>query len=301
MSWFYLALLAPILYAIVNIVDDNMLHFLYKSPYLATATVSLFGALPIFSRLFLSSPSIPLKIELFAIVSGLLTSVFFFFYFKGLESDSPSIVIALLTLAPAILPFFAHFILKEVLSSNQILGFVLILVASGGLVITSIKKMTFSAALIPALVCIALIDTASIVTKYVYQKGPFYPGFIFFSVGLGIGGIYFSLIILFMKKWRIHSLKTLRSKLRLLPLLLFVYSLGLLADFVLNLASSRGPISLVRVMEAIQPILVLSFAILFYPLFPKYFREAKEGKLIRKISFMLVSIVGLFLIYSSTR
>src|ERR1700694_523596 len=113
MSWFYLALLVPILAAIVNLLDDNLLSFVYKSPYLATVSAGLYGSLPLLSLLFIHSHKLPWALALLAISSGILTLAYYFFYFKGLQSDSPSVVIAIFSLAPATIPFLAHFIVHE--------------------------------------------------------------------------------------------------------------------------------------------------------------------------------------------
>ncbi|HXE10150.1 MAG TPA: hypothetical protein VN554_01865, partial [Verrucomicrobiae bacterium] len=59
MTWFYLALLAPLLYAIVNLLDDNLLQFVYKSPYVAAVSAGFYGSLPLLSRFFLDAHRLP--------------------------------------------------------------------------------------------------------------------------------------------------------------------------------------------------------------------------------------------------
>src|ERR1700722_5282785 len=120
MSWFYLALLAPLLYAVVNLLDDNLLSFVYKSPYLAATSAGFCGALPLLSRIFIQSHSLSLSLSFLAAGSGFLTLAYYFFYFKGLQAETPSVVIALFGLAPATIPFFAHFIVHEHLSAVEI-------------------------------------------------------------------------------------------------------------------------------------------------------------------------------------
>jgi len=71
---------------------------------------------------------------------------------------------------------------------------------------------------------------------------------------------------------------------------------NLAAEFTGNLAVSRGPVSLVKVIEGIQPMYVLLLALLFYPILPKYLREGAEGGLVKKFSLMAVILVGLFII-----
>jgi drug/metabolite transporter (DMT)-like permease len=294
MSWFYLALLAPLLYAIVTLLDDNLLRSVYKSPYLATTFTGFFGILPILSRLFIQAPAIPHTLVELSLVAGFLTVTYYFFYFRGLASDSPSIVIALFGLAPATIPFFAHFIVHEQLLAAEIIGFVIVLLASLGLAVTDIKQLKLSKALVPVLIAVVLVDVIAIMTKYVYQRVDFYPAYMYFSVGMGLGGLFFLCLRLGDNLQGLRQIKINLKK--LLPVFVAAELLNLAAEFTLNLAISRGPVSLVKVLEGIQPMFVLLIAFGLYPFWPKYFREAGEGKLARKFLLMAVIISGLLVI-----
>jgi len=294
MSWFYLALLAPFLYAIVNLLDDNLLSFVYKSPYLACVSAGFYGVLPLLSRIFIYAHNLSLPLALLSAGAGFLTLAYYFFYFKGLESDSPSIVIALFSLAPATIPFLAHFIVHENLSLVEIIGFVIVLLASLGLAASDIRKFKFSEALVPVIIAVIFMDAVSIMTKYAYQRADFYSVYLYFSAGMGIGGLTFLLLKFTENKNGILEIKKRIKK--LLPVFIIAELVGLGAELTLNLAISRGPVSLVKVIESVQPMYVLLIALAFYPLAPKFFREAKEGNLLRKFGLMTIAIAGLVLI-----
>lgn len=297
MSWFYLALLAPLLFAIVVLIDDNLLRFIYRGPYLASAISGVFGALPLVSLFFVHNLSIQTPFAVIMVLAGFLTTLYYFFYFRCLERESPSIVIAMLSLVPATLPLLAYFLLDERLLGIQIVGFVLVLVASLGLALTSVRKFKFSRALLPVLVVVVLLDIISLLTKYVYEHVDFYPAYMYFAGGMGLGGVYFSLIIYFDKvKHDFSFIK--RNVYKVVPLLIGVELIGIAAEFTSNLAISRGPVSLVRAIEGIQPMYILLIALALYPLWPKHFREAAEGKLAKKFAFMSVIVIGLLLISS---
>lgn len=299
MSWFYLALLVPLLSAVLNLLDDNLLKFVYRNPYLATVSIGLFGSLPLLSRFFIDAHLLPVSLAILSITAGFLTLVFYYFYFKGLASDSPSVVVALLSLTPATIPFFAHFIVHEQLLPMQIVGFMIVLLASLGLAVSDLRKFQFSKALIYVVFAVIFIDIASIMTKYVYQRADFYPAYLYFSVGMGLGGIFYLLINLAENK-RV-GLEIAASIKKLLPIIIITEMLGIAAEFTVNLAISRGPVSLVRVIESIQPMFVLLIALALYPFWPKYFREAKEGKLIKKLILMTIIIIGLGIISLSSK
>ena len=295
MSWFYLALLAPFLYAIVNLIDDNLLRFVYKGPYLAAAASGIFGTLPLISLFFIDWTPITIAQTALMLLAGFLTAVYYFFYFKSLAVESPSVVIAMLGLVPATLPILAYFLLDERLTSTQLIGFIVVLIASLALAMTEVKKFKFSAALLPVLIVVTILDTTSLLTKYVYDQAAFYPAFMVFSIGLGLGGIYFALIMFFDK--RKHDLSIFKRSIhKLFVIFVVVELLAVGAEFTSSLAVSRGAVSLVRVVEGIQPMYLLLIALLLHPLSPKHFREATEGQLVKKFGLMIVISSGLVLI-----
>jgi drug/metabolite transporter (DMT)-like permease len=299
MSWFYLALLAPLLYAVVNLIDDNLLRFVYRGPYLAAAVSGLFGALPLLSLPFIHWTPITTTLAVTMAAAGFLNALYYFFYFRALELESPSVVVAMFSLVPATLPILAYYFLDERLTQVQLIGFAIILLASFGLALSEVRKFKFSAALVPVLIVVALVDVISLLTKYVYDRAEFYPAFMFFSLGLGLGGLYFPLVMFYDRTK--HDFSTLKSKIKkVIPLLILVELLGVAAEFTINLARSRGPVSLVSVLEGIQPVYVLLIALLFYPFAPKYFREAAEGGLAKKFALMACIATGLFLVSTTT-
>jgi drug/metabolite transporter (DMT)-like permease len=295
MNWFYLALLAPFLYAVVNLIDDNLLHYVYENPYVATASAGIISSLPLISLLFLHADNISLELASLAGLAGFLTTVYFFFYFKALELEQPSVVIALFSLVPATLPFFAHFILHEQLGTLEIVGLIIVLIASLGIAAIDIKKFNFSAALVPMLVAVVLIDIISLITKHVYEHTQFYVAYMCFVAGMGLGGLYF-VFILVLTKAR-NELKHFKvSVKKVIPIFFLAEFTYQVAEFTLNLAISHGPVSIVKVIEGIQPIFVLLIALLLAPFAPKYFREATAGNLVKKFAFMSIAIVGLVII-----
>ncbi len=293
MSWFYLALLAPLLYAITVLFDDSLLRFVYKSPYISTTMAGCFGAMPLLAAFF-RPVSIPPDLALLALLAGFLTITYIFFYFKGLAVESPSVVIALFSLAPATLPILAHFLVHEDLRAIQLIGFLIILVASVGMAAVDIRKLTFSEALWPIIVAVILMDAMSLITKHVYEHAQFFSAYMYFCAGLGIAGLVFLLINL---PDNLHNLADIRKILKkVIPVLIIAELFNVAAELTLNLAISKGPVSLVRAIEGVQPMFMLLMAVLLYPIAPKFFREAEEGGIIKKLLLMSVVVVGLVII-----
>lgn len=298
MNWFVLALIAPFLYSIVNLIDDNMMRFIYKGPYLATTVTSLFASVSLLSLFFVKFTPIPIHLAWLAILVGFLTSLNYFFYFKALEVEQPAVIVALFGLVPATLPLLSHFFLGEDLVLRQLVGIAIIVFGSFGLAAIEVRKFKFSSALAPMLAAVGLLDVVSLLSKYAYDRAPFYPVYMYMSVGIVLGGLYFPLVMFYSKTQ--HDLSMLKKKLgKVFWVFLLSECLALAAAFTSNLAVSRGPLSIVRVIEGVQPVYVLLIALSLYRFSPKHFREIVEGRLIRKFTLMAVIITGIALVYTN--
>lgn len=295
MTWFILALLAPLLYSIVNLIDDNLLRFIYKGAHLATVISGLLGATPLLLLFFVDLVDIPVRLVIMMIAVGFLTCLYYFFYFRSLQAESPSVVIAMLGLVPATVPVLAYFLLGERLVFYQLLGLIMVILATAWLAVGGIKKFKISKALVPILTVVLLMDTTFLMSKYVYDKVDFFPAYMWFCVGLGLGGVYFIFVMLFSRS--VHDLSLFKRNIHhLLGLFILTEMFAVVAEFVSNKAISQGPVSLVVAIGGIQPVYLVLIALMLYPMSPKYFREAVEGSIYDKLIPMLVIIIGLFII-----
>jgi uncharacterized membrane protein len=297
MDWFYLALLAPFLTAIVNLFDDNLLRHVYKSAHAGVIISGLFGLVPALIILLAGANDDYLSPGLIglSLLSGFLAVIAIFYYFKGLESDNPSVVAALFSLTPAIMPFLAHFIVGERLSTRAIIGFVIVITSGFLYSLSDIKKFKFSKALVPILIASVMFDASSLAGKYSYDRAGFYSAYLYVSLGMALGGLFYAVA------WRAVgnklSAKSLRKQglVKLFPLLALVEGIGLAALFSYNKALSLGPVSLVNALDTAQPLFVLLLAISLYPFYPKYFREAEAGRITVKILLALLMIAGIYI------
>lgn len=295
-SWFLLALFAPALFALIVIIDDNLLRNVYRSAHFGAIISGFFALLPL-TALFFIDISIPsFLIGFLGLSTGFLTIIYYYFYFRGLEVEAPSVVIALFSLAPALVPFLAYFFLKETLTLNQYIGFAIILSSSFALSTIDIKKFKFSPALILIGIAAIILAIISVIQKYIYNSVDFWTGYMLFSFGMGLGAFYLSFFTKGGQKF-FKEFKGIYKKWVLVFLL--VELIGISAEFTMNLAISLGPVSLIKVIEGVQPVYILIFAIILFPFFPKYLREAGYGNRAKKLFLMLIMIVGLYIIYKS--
>lgn len=294
-EWFYFALLSPLIFAVVNIIDDNLLRSVYKSPFFGAIISGFFALLPLLALIFIpfSVPSYP--IALLGISAGFLTTMYYLYYFKALESEYPSVVVALFGFSPSLVPFIAYGVLGEVLNINQYLGFVIILISSIAISLVDVEKFKFSKAFFIVFFASSIYAIIAVLSKVVYTEVDFWSGYMLFSIGMGLGAIFLST---FFKEGRSFFREFKISFKKWIWIFILVELIGISAELTNNLAISKGPVSLVKVIEGTQPMFVLLLALLFFPFFPKYFREAAKGDKFKKAFFMSVMLIGLYFIYS---
>ena len=293
MEWFYLALLNPAIFALINILDDNMLKGIYKTPYFGTIVTGLFALLPLLGLFFFKIAFPPINIILVALTAGFILIITYFFYFKALEVETPSIIVSLWLSSVAIVPFLAYIFLNEVFNFNQYIGIILILISSFILSV-NFKELKFSKAAIFMIIASILSAFMVILEKYVYSFIDFYSGFVFISFGIGIGALFF---MVFFKEGRKFPKQFFHSR-KWLWLFILTELINIFGVFLVNYTISKGPVSLIEAIAGIQPLYVLIFSILLYPFFPKYFRDAVHGNNMKKFVCMLVIVIGLYLINS---
>lgn len=296
-DWYIYALLAPALFAVINLTDDYLLRGVYRSPYFGATISGYFGMVPLIAIFFFPIQIASLEIVVLGILAGLLTVFYYLCYFKGLDSDFPSVVVALLfNIAPIFVVIISYFILQERFTVSSFIGIVLIISASLILSLTEldIKKLRFTPALIPILLGALIYAVIAIISKSVYTEVDFVSGYIYFSVGMGLGAVGLTIFTSHGRKF----FPDFRTKFRKwIGIFIVVEFIGLAAELTNNLAISKGPVGLVKVIEGIQPLYVLLFAVLLYPFFPKLGREAIEGNKLKKFLCMITMIIGLWFIF----
>lgn len=292
MEWFYLALLAPLFWALVIIIDDNLIRSVYRTPYfgaIISAFVGSFSAITLFW-----APGLPSSEAIsMAMLAGFLISVFFFLYFLSFETESPSVIGALLNLVPAFVPFLAYIFLREQLSTPQYVGLALVVGSSLALTVVDIKKFKFSRAVFIMTLAALLYAAAELISKHLYNQYDFLSIFGFISLGMAIGGIFFLYSFLDGRTFWQDFKKHPGVIVALLVVNEILYNIG---HVIHNLALSTGPVSAIVAIEGIQPAYILILAVLLAPLLPKYFRESTHD-IKRKLFFIVIMLCGLYLIY----
>ena len=302
MTWFLIALIGPILWAVVNHIDKYLLSDRFKGSNVGAlmlfSTLLCFVILPVFyfinSDIF--SPSVFNIIIL--IVVGLLTGLAMLPYMYALDQDESSIVVPLFQLIPIWGYFLAFVMLGETLNWVQMVGCLLIIF--GSIVITleedadekiKFKKRTILLMLLST-VLIAVYET---LFKFVAVDAGFVISTFWEQVGLLLIGI---ILFIFFKNYRVGFFNLLKTQgKKIISLNIGSESLSIIGNLATNFALIIAPVALVLTVNGFQPLFVFIYGVIFTLLFPKFCHEKLSKKhLVQKIISILVIVMGSILI-----
>jgi len=260
-NWMLVAFIAPICWALVNIIDLWLAREVFSNEEEATAIIGIFGLLPWVSVLIWGFPQIDLTYGVLSVIGGLLFMTFNYFYFRSLfASDDLTLVSILMNLAGLVVPVLAAMLIHERLTAVNYIGIVIIVIGSvvaclnGRIVNEHLKRIAW-----PMAVAIMAFSLSMVAEETVYQKANFHGGLLFFSLGLFLGGIY------------CYSKKVLREK-KVFKIsrtvgfgFVIVESINLLAVVGSHYAIKISPsVSFVAVIETTVPAFIMLLSLLVY-------------------------------------
>jgi drug/metabolite transporter (DMT)-like permease len=112
-----------------------------------------------------------------------------------LSKTSPSVFSALLSLSPALIPFFAYWIVGERLSLQVILGLLIIIVGAFCYSMVDAGEFRISKALLPVFFAALCLDLVAVANKYIFTKTVFTTGYFYYMIGAIVGGIFFLILL----------------------------------------------------------------------------------------------------------
>ena len=295
MSWFFIALLSPVLHAAANHIDKYLLSRYFKGGGTATLIIfsSIFG-LVVLPFIVLIEPNV-LDITpshaLLLLLSGIIYTVYLIPYFYALNQDEASIVVPLFQTVPIFGYILAYFVLGETLNNQQI--FASLLIISGAVFLSldlnqkrlTIKKNIFLAMLLSSF----LVALGALIFKFVAIQETFWVSSFWNYIGYAIVG---SFLLTFIKSYRKQFLKVIhRNKLSILTVNSFNEILFIIGALGMTFASLLAPLALVLVVDGLQPFFVLVYGIIITLFLPKLGEESLLKKdLIQKIIAILLLV-----------
>lgn len=305
MTWFWIALIAPALYAAANHTDKYLI-----SRYFQDRGV---GALIIFSAIFsvfalpivyLINPEvigITATTALFLIFNGMLVVGSVIFYLYALRQDEASVVIPFYQTIPIFGFILGYFILGEAVKLPQVLGSLLIIFGAFILALQLEEgRRRFRATVVSFMLAASLLYAVNgILFKLFALNLGFWSPVFWMLAGKVLLGI---ILLLAVRPYRQQFFTVLKSNSSLvLGLNSGNETATILADNVTYYASLLAPVALVLTVNGFQPFFVFVYGVILTWFFPHISRESLKPKLLlQKISAIVLIFIGtLFLAASS--
>ena len=208
MNWIFLSLLAPLFWASSNFVDKYILgkytKGIFDFVFFSTITSWIFFA-AIF--LFVGIPELNIY-SLIPIATGMVLIYSYGFYGKALEQGDTSSLVILFKLIPVITVILAFTFLGQTLSSNELVGFVVIL--AGATIISFEKtKGIFIKGFGMILIAILIWSVMTLFIDYGLTKMSFWDYFMLDNLGSALAGLTM-FIIPSIRRQVVEGIKTAR-------------------------------------------------------------------------------------------
>lgn len=294
MSWLIYALLAPLIFTIVNFIDKLILEKHVRNP----ASMPPYLAIMAFLSgcvlwVVTGFPILPFRDVAIIMFSGVLTAVGALLYYRALSMEETSTIIVLIQIQPVMVLILSFLLLHETISVIQFVGFILIL---GAAVALSARRglggIQFSKVL-GLLLFVNFVWSLSVVLFKFVAAGDYFERFLSYeSWGFAVGGL---LIFLFVKSVRDAFLASLRTIPRQALAIIAVNETIFLGAKLLTLAAvALGPTALVSVLGGTQVFFGIVTGWVLTVLVPSIYREEIARRdLLRKGAIALVLFAGI--------
>jgi len=305
MNWFFIALAAPVLWAVVNVADKYLVaKFSQKEKKRSSGGLVLFSSLigiviAFFILVFTANIfNIPTLDKLLLIFTGVLTIIWIVLYLFTLETEDISTVVPWFLTIPIFGYVLGSVFLGETLTFPQIIGSLITLF---GVFLISLdfslegKKFKWRPVFY-MLIASFLVALSGIIFKYVTIEGNFWVSSFWEYAGLGIGGL---VIFLFIPNYRSQFIHMNRMGGRTIFIVNIVSELmtvsgNLLTNFALLLA----PVAMVYLVGSFQPAFVLFLTIFCTSFFPHIAKENLDKyALFPKIVAIGIMIIGSIILF----
>ena len=297
MNWFFIALVAPLLYAISNHTDKYLI-----SKYIHDNKV---GALIIFSALFgvfalpiilIINPlvlGVSLGQGIILMIIGVLVVLSILCYLYALQFDEATFVVPFYQMIPIFGFILAYFILGETLTKTQIIASLAILL--GALILSfdiEEKKIRFKKKVVLLMSVASFFYAMSdVLFKFVAIERGFWVSTFWTLVGKVLIGIIF---LIFISSYRSEFFLLIKeAKGKILALNSMNETLTIVADMTVQYAILLAPVALVLMVNGFQPLFVFVIGLGLTLFFPHISQEKIQKKhLIQKIGAILIMLIG---------
>lgn len=302
MTWFFVALIAPFLWSLLNHADKYLLNK-YSTHHVGVGALSIYSSIfALFSLpiIFVIDPTV-LGANFLEIVSLLITGIMFagavLLYMYALETEDASYVVPFWQLIPVFSYILGMIFLNEILEGSKILGAIITILGAVILSLEFEEGKRFKIKPVMYMVGSSLLLAISyVVFKDVTLNSSFWLASFWNQVGMGIFGIF---CLIFVHEYR-KDFKIVLTKggKTILGLNIGGEIIQTVASIINNFATLLAPISLVLLVSyTFQPLIVFVEGLLLAAFLPKLIPEKLSKKhAIQKFVSIVIMGIGVYLV-----
>jgi len=303
MTWFFIALIGPFMYALTNHIDKVLLDkYFHKGGVGTILLLSSFIAALILPICFFADKAVfavgGVQIIALAVV-GTLNVMVLWCYLLALKEEEASVVIVFYQLVPVFGYILSYFVLGEVLTKLQLLAMAIIIFGTTIVSFEIDEENKFklrTKTILPMLAASFFWALGSVIFKAVALEENVWRSFFWENVSLFLVGV---IIFIFMRSYRTSFLSVVRrnSKVVLFYGVVneFLYILGNLA---FAFAYMLAPVALVLLTDSFQSIFAMLIGIFLTIFLPKISTEKIQAKYIwPKIIAICITGVGTYILF----
>lgn len=293
-----IALLAPFLWSVSNLIDKYLVSKYFKSD---TGTLVVYSSLigvPLAVFIALLHPSVlvfePLAAVL-VVLNSFLLIVYLFPYLRALSEADASVVVALFQLIPVFAFVLGFFVLGERLVTVQVLGGLVIIAGAVGISLELGGRRMRLNVRVFALQMLAsfLIALNYMVFKMFAIESDFWTVSFWQYAGFGIFGVF----LVALPSYRTRFVESLRTNKRvIIGLNAFNELVNLSGVVVFTYASLLAPVALVWIVNGAQPLFIFVIGAIGAVLIPSLREDMRVSALVRKLFCMVLIAFGLFVL-----
>lgn len=294
--WLFYSLLAPLFFAIVHVMDAHCVDHIFEKPWMGVVTSAL-ASLLIFILLPFIAPFVTweqpeITYVVLAFLSGVLIQASQGFYFKALSYSEAGIIAAYWNFIPAFLPIFSFIIFRDVLQVPQYVGIIILILSSVSLCLIDSNFHTRWNSFFLMLGASLLQVAAYLIEDRVFEKVPFFMGFLFITAGL----VFTGTLPLLLKKVR-NSLKRNFHKLHpAVSIFIAIEIANLCALAAAQKGIDLGIPSLVAAVETTIPSYTFLLSLVFLYVYPKFGDRDTFHRLPVKLSLVGIMVIGVWMV-----
>lgn len=296
MTWLAFALLSPLCFAIVHVLDSHCVSDVFEKPWIGLVTgafSSLLILLPLGILGFWAGWKMPpANIAAMALLAGILIQCSQLLYFYALRNTEAGIIAAYWNLVPVLVVTLSFLWFDEVLAPLHYAGIAILIGASVAFCLLDSNLRARWNSLFLMAVASAMQAVLILLEYSVYQAIPFLLGFGIVTLGLILAGM----VPLLFRQARARLVRNMPVLLPAVKLIIAIELINLLALFFSGKAVDLGIPSLVSAVETTIPGYTFLLSILLFAVLPRFGDAKARLKLPLKLGLVSTMSIGVYLL-----